>query len=64
MEGTVKFFNLKKGYGFISGSDGQDYFVHFTQLPKDAKLKTNDKVAFDIKETERGKQAQNVQILN
>jgi len=64
MEGTVKFFNLKKGYGFISGSDGQDYFVHFTQLPKDAKLKTNDKVAFDIKETERGKQAQNVQILS
>ncbi|MBS3117671.1 cold shock domain-containing protein [Candidatus Woesearchaeota archaeon] len=62
MEGTVKWFNLKKYYGFISGEDGQDYFVHFSALPKDAILKENDKVSFEPVQSERGMQAKNVVV--
>lgn len=63
MEGTVKWFDGKKGYGFIVASDGQEYFVHFTAVPKGIRLRENDKVSFDAADTERGKQAQNVQLL-
>ena len=63
MEGTVKWFDGKKGYGFIVSSDGQEFFVHFTAVPKEVRLRENDKVSFDAVETERGKQAQNVQLL-
>lgn len=62
MEGTVKWYNLKKGYGFIKGDDGQDYFVHFSALDG-AMLRENDKVSFDAVDTERGKQAQKVKLL-
>ena len=63
MEGTVKWFDGKKGYGFIVASDGQEYFVHFSAVPKGLRLRENDKVSFDAVDTERGKQAQNVQLL-
>ena len=63
MEGTVKFFNRKKGFGFISGEDGKDYFVHFTALPRGAYLHDNDKVSFNGVEGDRGLKAENVQIL-
>ncbi|MEK6939174.1 MAG: cold shock domain-containing protein [Nanoarchaeota archaeon] len=63
MEGTVKWFDGKKGYGFIVSSDGQEFFVHFTAVPKGLRLRENDKVSFDAVDTERGKQAQNVQLL-
>ncbi len=63
MEGTVKWFDGKKGYGFVVASDGQEYFVHFTAIPKGLRLRENDKVSFDAADTERGKQAQNVQLL-
>ena len=63
MEGTVKWFDGKKGYGFIVSSDGQEFFVHFTAVPREVRLRENDKVSFDAVETERGKQAQNVQLL-
>ena len=62
MEGTVKWYNLKKGYGFIKGEDEQDYFVHFSAL-NGAMLRENDKVSFDAVDTDRGKQAQNVKLL-
>ena len=62
MEGTVKWYNLKKGYGFIKGEDEQDYFVHFSALGG-AMLRENDKVSFDAADTDRGKQAQNVKLL-
>ncbi len=62
MEGTVKWYNLKKGYGFIKGEDGQDYFVHFSAL-NGAMLRENDKVSFDAVDTDRGKQAQKVKLL-
>ena len=62
MEGTVKWYNLKKGYGFIKGEDGQDYFVHLSALGG-AMLRENDVVGFDAVDTDRGKQAQNVKLL-
>ena len=63
MEGTVKFFNRKKGFGFISGDDGKDYFVHFSALPQGVFLRDNDKVSFNAIEGDRGLKAENVQLL-
>ena len=63
MEGTVKWFNTNKGYGFIAGDDGDEYFVHFTALPRGVRLNENDRVSFEAAETERGKQAKNVSLL-
>ena len=61
MKGKVKWYNVPKGYGFILGEDGNEYFVHFTGLVKGTKLFENDDVTFDVADTEKGKQAQNVQ---
>ena len=63
MEGTVKFFNRKKVFGFIAGDDGKDYFVHFTGLSKGTFLRDNDKVSFETDEGERGPKAVNVTLL-
>lgn len=63
MEGTVKWFNIRKGFGFIKGEDDADYFVHYTAVPKGIFLRENDRVSFDAAETDRGKQAQNVKLL-
>ncbi len=62
MEGTVKWFNGQKGFGFIQGEDGTDYFVHFSAVPEDVRLNEGDKVTFEVVETEKGVQAQNVQV--
>ncbi|MBT4805660.1 cold-shock protein [Candidatus Woesearchaeota archaeon] len=62
MEGTVKWFNGQKGFGFVQGEDGKDYFVHFSAVPEDVRLNEGDKVTFDVVETEKGEQAQNIQL--
>lgn len=61
-EGTVKWFNDRKGYGFISRVNGKDVFVHFSNIAQEGfkSLKEGDKVSFDVQETERGLQAVNV----
>lgn len=63
MKGTIKWYKREKGYGFITGEDSKDYFVHYTALPQDQEdVKESDgiKVEFDIKESDRGTQAQNI----
>jgi len=63
MEGNIKWFNTKKGFGFIQGDDEVDYFVHHTAVVGRKYLNDNDRVSFDVVNTERGKQAQNVNLI-
>lgn len=64
-EGRVKWFNDKKGYGFISRDDGDDVFVHFSEIAMDGfkTLSENQEVTFEIKDGPRGPQAINVKAL-
>jgi CspA family cold shock protein len=64
-EGVVKWFNEKKGYGFISMEDGKDIFVHYSsiQTPGFKTLAEGDKVSLDIEDGNRGPVAKNVQKL-
>ncbi len=61
-EGTVKWFNQRKGYGFISTTDGQDIFVHYSNISGEGfkSLVEGDAVSFDIVEGEKGPRAENV----
>ena len=61
MKGTVKFFNEMKGFGFIAGEDGKEYFVHQTGLKEGVTLHENDAVTFDVEEGDRGPKAVNVE---
>ena len=60
MEGKVKWFNSRKGFGFVEGEDGQDYFIHHSALEQGVFLRENDAVTFEAVETDKGKQAQKV----
>lgn len=60
--GTVKWFNDDKGYGFITGSDGKDVFVHFSSIKTNGfkGLEEGQKVSYDVEQEDRGPQATNV----
>ncbi len=60
MKGTVKFFNNGKGFGFISGEDGNEYFVHQTGINEGVQLNENDSVEFEVEQGDRGPKAVNV----
>ncbi|MEK6949355.1 MAG: cold shock domain-containing protein [Nanoarchaeota archaeon] len=60
MNGTVKFFNAGKGFGFIAGEDGKEYFVHKTAIGEGVQLNESDAVTFDVEAGDRGPKAVNV----
>lgn len=62
MQGTVKWFNADKGYGFIESTDGGDVFVHFSAIQGEGfkTLEEGQSVEFDVVEGNRGPQAANV----
>jgi len=64
--GIVKWFDNNKGYGFISGNEGKDGFVHYSQVKEkthDKDLHEGEEVFFDVVEKEKGLQAINVQKM-
>ena len=66
VKGTVKWFNSRKGFGFINSEEGNDVFVHYSALAGDGdeykSLNENDKVEFDVVEGQKGPQASNVVV--
>ena len=63
MEGKVKFFNRVKGFGFITGDNGKDYFVHYSGITPGTFIREGDVVSFDGSEGDRGLKAENVTLL-
>jgi len=64
-QGTVKWFNDQKGFGFISAEDGKDYFVHFSGIVGDGhkSLAEGVKVQFEIESTDKGPRAIEVSVI-
>jgi len=65
MLGKVKWFNEKKGFGFITGEDGKDVFAHFSQIQKEGfkELFEGQEVEFEITEGQKGPQASNIVVI-
>ncbi|WP_067459202.1 cold-shock protein [Actinomadura macra] len=64
-QGTVKWFNADKGYGFIAVDGGQDVFVHYSAIQMDGyrSLEQGQRVEFEITQSDRGPQAEGVKTL-
>lgn len=64
-QGIVKWFNDRKGYGFISQEDGNDVFVHYSSIEAEGfkTLAEGDRVDFEIQDTDRGPEAKSVKKL-
>ncbi|MDO7976514.1 cold-shock protein [Oceanotoga sp. DSM 15011] len=65
LKGTVKWFDSKKGYGFITTENGDDVFVHFSAITMDGfkNLEENQKVEFDVVDGAKGPQTANVRLV-
>jgi cold shock protein len=64
-QGTVKFFNADKGFGFISREQGDDVFVHFSAIQGDGykSLDEGQRVEFEVGRGKKGDEAQNVRVI-
>jgi CspA family cold shock protein len=64
-QGTVKFFNADKGFGFITREQGDDVFVHFSNIQSDGykTLEEGQRVEFDVAPGKKGEEAQNVRVI-
>jgi CspA family cold shock protein len=64
-QGIVKFFNAEKGFGFISREQGDDVFVHFSNIQSDGykSLEEGQRVEFDVAPGKKGEEAQNVRAI-
>jgi cold shock protein len=64
-QGTVKFFNAEKGFGFISREQDSDIFVHFSSIQGDGykTLEEGQRVEFDVAPGRKGPEAQNVRVI-
>ena len=60
MKGTVKFYNDMKGFGFITGEDGKETFVHRSSIPAEINLSEGDQVEYQVEDSERGPRATNL----
>ena len=65
-QGTAKWFNSEKGFGFITQDGGPDVFVHFSAIQSNGyrELRENQRVEFDVKSGDKGPQAENVNPID
>ncbi|QUH27125.1 cold-shock protein [Serpentinicella alkaliphila] len=65
MNGTVKWFNAEKGFGFITGEDGKDVFAHFSQINTNGfkTLEEGQKVSFNVTQGPKGLQAEDITAI-
>ena len=63
VDGTVKFFNAAKHFGFIAADDGTEYFVHSSGVKPGVTIAQGDKVSFNVVDGDRGKKAEGVEKL-
>jgi len=63
MQGMVKWFSIKKGYGFIE-CEGRDYFVHVNDIQKNMQLDKGDQVSFEAEQAKKGVKAVNVRKIS
>ena len=65
MNGTVKWFNAEKGFGFITTEEGNDVFAHFSQINKDGfkTLEEGQAVSFNVVEGQKGLQAEEITLI-
>ena len=60
MKGTIKWYNTRKGYGFILGEGGKEIFLHKTAVPPELSLNEGDKVEYEVEDSDRGPKAINI----
>ncbi len=60
MKGTIKWYNSRKGYGFVQGEDGKDIFVHRSSVPEGVFLNEGDAVEYEVEDSDRGPKAINI----